>query len=1297
MSEQGGPKATRAASGPGVGVVAGCVAGAVLLPAVCIGLAFGLLEAEPELDIWRIWAPDKGGYAEDKRYLEDLESVPGTEITPSGYDTCVFNSYPRDGGTHLTQASLTELMARMPAMERVTVEHKGNTFSYYDACSGGADVADMYLGYTLPCPKLTVAHAYSEGGWEMEYMPLANSIWYTEVVPLRSRPLIANFLLSTDFPPALDSTTAAALLGPFGLPNTTKCIPAAYCSAVVQAVSSQAQASAAAAGADAAAQAAAGAAAAAQTGATCCLFECATTCAAATAAAMAPSLNPSAYMTFPDCVQCMTHAERTLFAALENPAVAGAFGYTGDYGGTNFSVIHDTFVDVGSTHYKDQWLYETALAGVQANFAGQYAAAGQMYAGQAAAAAAAGNAPLAAGLTAAAQQASGTAAWLAAKTPMEFAAWALEDLFGIKEGVTNTFTAEAPGMGLDKGFKKINGSTEENLHEWASGGITGWNPTSVYPNEMMFGRTSADANGTLTNVQGLQVVYFLNEAKYLKSKVASPIRQQGPGNYPPVEISEDDALEVVMKMKEKMEEVWTRNWDKDDDETADVNRYTAYTGGDGGTFYRVLKKTTEDSVVPSVVSYVVIIVVSVVLMMSPRPTESKMLVSLLGALLSIVAFSGALGLVVLGGSRLMFTSVWTLPFLMVGLGVDDMYLILTTLVQEGGTTVCGFIRTMKKCLVPVTLTSFTNAGMFAMLMFVPVPAVREMGKIAVLGIGLQYLVMVTAFPCICYLDMLRTESKRLDCLWCCKGTRGTPLKNHLYTMIYKPILGNLFQRITIIFLAVVALGVGVGGATKSEAGASLKDFFQPDTVEMAYMETQDKYFDISWPLRVNFGELDYVDPEVQLHMLQIYEGVMSTPYATEIASESLWSASLALWGTVDCLDVGMGEKCGKDFGCESTWVLNSRSLKLNTASPPGVCRLGSDIAVMPGETSTYSSTEEYCPVFSGWSETQLASCIGIWRTRGRMVSTYNPGAPLNLSAERDETPAVPIKRTYANGGGLLYNIGISGNAGYVDAIEATRKLCDEDDSNGMHCWLAGVTYDFWEQYLTLYETAGLVVGLAAAAGFFISFHFLLISFVMDNTLQATIVGKTVAALFGSCIILLICGMSIVTVFGITSLAGSTFTVLVLTSTLTAIGFSVEFAVHIVHRWLTAPQHLTKADRVNYAMELLSLPMGCGCAASVAGLLCMLATENHLVRESFFLPLILVQVVTFFFGTWFLPSVLYFVPDSCLRVGPNATPVTKVDPALGTVIANVDGKVEPANVDGVEGNGAADGERWAETR
>jgi hypothetical protein len=50
-----------------------------------------------------------------------------------------------------------------------------------------------------------------------------------------------------------------------------------------------------------------------------------------------------------------------------------------------------------------------------------------------------------------------------------------------------------------------------------------------------------------------------------------------------------------------------------------------------------------------------------------------------------------------------------------GLGVDDMYIVMLALKKQKGYNLSSFLAAMEEVLVPVTMTSMVNAGMFAIM------------------------------------------------------------------------------------------------------------------------------------------------------------------------------------------------------------------------------------------------------------------------------------------------------------------------------------------------------------------------------------------------------------------------------------------------------------------------------------------------------------------------------------------------------------------------------------------------------
>ena len=83
-------------------------------------------------------------------------------------------------------------------------------------------------------------------------------------------------------------------------------------------------------------------------------------------------------------------------------------------------------------------------------------------------------------------------------------------------------------------------------------------------------------------------------------------------------------------------------------------------------------------------------------------------------------------------SKSILSHFQVLPFLALGLGVDDMFLVARTYVSVcesknfDENEIVG--ETLRNCGLSVTLTSFTNACAFMMASFIPVPALQAFSR-----------------------------------------------------------------------------------------------------------------------------------------------------------------------------------------------------------------------------------------------------------------------------------------------------------------------------------------------------------------------------------------------------------------------------------------------------------------------------------------------------------------------------------------------------------------------------------------
>lgn len=147
-----------------------------------------------------------------------------------------------------------------------------------------------------------------------------------------------------------------------------------------------------------------------------------------------------------------------------------------------------------------------------------------------------------------------------------------------------------------------------------------------------------------------------------------------------------------------------------------------------------------------------------------------------------------------------------------------------------------------------------------------------------------------------------------------------------------------------------------------------------------------------------------------------------------------------------------------------------------------------------------------------------------------------------------------------------------------------------------------------------------------------------------KVLKGTFVGAALIA----CTML----MTLSTVVGVSVLAGVNLTGFSNMSFVLSVGFTVEYTVHIISRWMRASnEHPTSLDRVHFTMSFLMLPTFMSFVSSTIGTVCLAFTEFSFNQKFFFHPLIIVMFVSYWFGCWFLPTVLAYLDFDIMKLGP----------------------------------------------
>ena len=146
-----------------------------------------------------------------------------------------------------------------------------------------------------------------------------------------------------------------------------------------------------------------------------------------------------------------------------------------------------------------------------------------------------------------------------------------------------------------------------------------------------------------------------------------------------------------------------------------------------------------------------------------------------------------------------------LPFLLLGVGVDDMFVIVNSydLVDPTLDLPTRIGRTMATAGASITVTSMTDVFAFLIGSNTSLPALRNFCFYAAFGIFFDYLYQITWFVAFLTIDQWRTAAKRADCA-CCIRVKDTacclccaPLpsgKGKMQTWMSESLGGTLTKR-----------------------------------------------------------------------------------------------------------------------------------------------------------------------------------------------------------------------------------------------------------------------------------------------------------------------------------------------------------------------------------------------------------------------------------------------------------------------------------------------------------------------
>eukprot|EP00756_Hemistasia_phaeocysticola_P014850 Hpha_TRINITY_DN15364_c4_g2::TRINITY_DN15364_c4_g2_i1::g.91242::m.91242/K12385/NPC1; Niemann-Pick C1 protein len=845
--------------------------------------------------------------------------------------------------------------------------------------------------------------------------------------------------------------------------------------------------------------------------------------------------------------------------------------------------------------------------------------------------------------------------------------------------------AEAPDS-MNPGMLRLQGWArnhpvsykDEAARKGALGGeCLGWTGSPIPKGYVMGGLTN-NAAGEVVGVKAWSMLYPLLEENALVTKYAY-IRQH-PSSGPlfdalgyPETLTPGQARTILDLWEEKQSE--TENPEEYSTKVTCFNEY-------------VLSQIVYDSAIEGTeliilgFGFMLLVVWSVTF--DTSLVDSRLfLVGVGGVIIVLCAVAGSLGLACLLQIPLVAMSLQVLPYVCMGTGIDDMFILLHYFSTSRDRPVSDRMKDALAHAGPSVLaTSSVNVGVFLLCALVPVNAIFYVAFQAAIATAFNFLCILFGFSALLALDAYRVQSNRLD-LCCCirraeeqsEGAKESASQAHAghhrghkwkegawadgVEKWLAPIVTRPVGQAIVMILALGLLGVSIYGCMDPSVGLPATALIGPGATR-DYVESQEKY--MATTIAYVCGRpAEWWDPKMQQRL-------------NELLIRDMMAANNAYK-----LPAGDLQGMDPDFlPGPSSWVLQFRkyafTLGFNSSGLDPICFQAPPVNPTFIPSSCTVDPTKYLELLGFWlGETgcQSSWCDPLIGMRVGALPAQGSGAPYRdyVSVETDPTGtrAVGIKHWRSP---FLCAHSVYGNEA-DEAVESMEEVRNLLDNSGLNLFAYGTTYALHEQYVHSVDTltTALCLGLGAAL------------------VVVTVIGG--CSLRMGLIVTMVLASGQVTFIAMLIAYGLKLNAYSIVSILFGIALGVEQTVHLARVFLVAQGN--KAQRVTFALREMTGAILEGATTTFVAVLPLAWARVDFYYDYFFGMYASMVALSLFFALFPLPVLLcWFGPhelrEGSTTAGPSATTEGPVPDSAGCVelqAVKTDTRSSVVGMDGVD--------------
>ncbi|KJH48046.1 patched family protein [Dictyocaulus viviparus] len=607
-------------------------------------------------------------------------------------------------------------------------------------------------------------------------------------------------------------------------------------------------------------------------------------------------------------------------------------------------------------------------------------------------------------------------------------------------------------------------------------------------------------------------------------------------------------------------------------------------------------------------------------------SQSCMGLALAGVLTVTFASVSGLGLATWFGIEFNAATTQIVPFLTLGIGVDNMFMLLHNyhdvmlltnqheigiLMRETGMSIlCTSINNILSFLAgkPILYVSRANNLLWTIL---PIPALRSFCAQSSILLSFNFIAILTLYPAIISIDLRRRKAGLRDIICCVRGES----REEAYSMITKPhiqvkrIIGDSLPRMI-----------------------SYKDMEEEPEVEPFSLHSLIRNHYVPFINRKcvkvsNFYPMfavikgPNIDYALQQHQIDNYRNAIASSkfvIKTKLGepSEKYWLGMMRDWlaSLQKAYDHEM--ELGK-------FNLTNGELKSNVSEDALIahrliCSVGMEYRC-EGRVGKVRLVDDMQTInYDGFFNYLTA-----WYNQDNMMyyvsqASFYPTPPKWSISDKDSPPLVPPAAPLAYSQIPFYLTGLSDTPTIIEMIKEIRSTCDRFVEQGLPNFPQGIAFTFWEQYLHLKSNLLTAIGIIAFA------VFIVISILLFNPWAALN-------------ILVILVVMTVELAGFMGWAGVKMNPVSAVTLITAVGIGVEFTAHVVLAYLTSLG--TRSERTSSAIDRVFVPVIHGALSTLLGILMLGFSEFEFVVKYFFVVMSALIVIGILNGLILLPVLL----------------------------------------------------------